>query len=106
MRWRILLLPHWPDPNRIPKSQLGLLYAFSSGGELFFCPTGLAASLCGGQTVLGLSGELAGGHIIVETNYRVYAYTSSPIQIAILELFCKTEAIMPNLFVGESRAQA
>ena len=38
--------------------------------------------------------------IVVETNYRVYAYTSSLLKRAILELFCVQEYVMPNLFVG------
>jgi hypothetical protein len=31
---------------------------------------------------------------------QLYAYTSSHIQIAILELFCRTDALLPNLYVG------
>ncbi|MEW5318499.1 MAG: hypothetical protein WDW38_009715 [Sanguina aurantia] len=55
--------------------QLGLLYPFK-GPQ---------------QAVAGQAGAAAGaqGHIIVESNYRVYGYTSSPVQIAILELFCR-----------------
>ncbi len=41
-------------------------------GSIFFCPTRLAASLCGGYT--GDSGSRSlDGYIIVETNYRVIA---------------------------------
>ncbi|GFR52940.1 hypothetical protein Agub_g15602, partial [Astrephomene gubernaculifera] len=52
-----------------------------------------------------LSSECAGGdaHVIVESNYRVYAYTRSPVAIAVLELFVKREALLPNLFVGALR---
>eukprot|EP00955_Chlamydomonas_euryale_P026377 278381-Chlamydomonas_euryale.AAC.19 len=84
--------------------QLGLLMPFSAtdAGELYFCPTRLAASLCGGfkQGAVAANADIAGGHIIVETNYRVYAYTSSPVQVAILELFCRSDCVLPNLFVG------
>jgi hypothetical protein len=31
---------------------------------------------------------------------QVYAYTSSPLQYAILRLFVRCECILPNLFVG------
>eukprot|EP00195_Chlamydomonas_chlamydogama_P010376 CAMPEP_0202894508 /NCGR_PEP_ID=MMETSP1392-20130828/3906_1 /ASSEMBLY_ACC=CAM_ASM_000868 /TAXON_ID=225041 /ORGANISM="Chlamydomonas chlamydogama, Strain SAG 11-48b" /LENGTH=534 /DNA_ID=CAMNT_0049579235 /DNA_START=140 /DNA_END=1743 /DNA_ORIENTATION=- len=94
--------------------QLGLLQPFralqagsslpGSGGRgaLYFCPTRLASSLCGGfnpQAVVS-NADVAGGHIIVETNYRVYAYTSSPVQVAILELFMRNDCVLPNLFVG------
>ena len=29
------------------------------------------------------------GYIVVETNYRVYAYTDSNLQVALLALFCE-----------------
>ncbi|MEW5304728.1 MAG: hypothetical protein WDW36_007320 [Sanguina aurantia] len=96
--------------------QLGLLYPFKVHGSVHFCPTSLASSLCGGGVTGsgsgsggasagssgagGGSGRGTGGHIIVESNYRVYGYTSSPVQIAILELFCRKECLLPNLFVG------
>lgn len=65
--------------------QLGLLRPFvTREGELFFCPTRLASSLCGGGgmdggATLSTSADVAGGHVIVETNYRIYAYTSSQV---------------------------
>lgn len=31
---------------------------------------------------------------------QVYAYTSSAVAAATLELFCRREALLPNLFVG------
>ncbi|KAG1673265.1 hypothetical protein FOA52_002545 [Chlamydomonas sp. UWO 241] len=86
--------------------QLGLLMPFTVagavGGETYFCPTRLASSLCGGfkQATVSANADIAGGHIIVETNYRVYAYTSSPVQVAILELFTRNDCVLPNLFVG------
>ena len=40
------------------------------------------------------------GFIIVETNYRIYAYTSSPLQISILGLFCSIKARFANLLIG------
>jgi hypothetical protein len=43
-------------------------------GSLYFCPTRLASSLCsgarGGVSDL-LNTDVAGGHIIVESNYKV-----------------------------------
>ncbi|KAI0244533.1 RNA polymerase II transcription factor B 52 kDa subunit [Massospora cicadina] len=38
--------------------------------------------------------------IIVETNYRVYAYTKSPLQIAILNLFISLKARFANMVEG------
>lgn len=40
------------------------------------------------------------GYIVVETNYRVYAYTSSPLQIAILALFTELLYHFSNMVVG------
>ncbi|KAG2428431.1 hypothetical protein HXX76_011551 [Chlamydomonas incerta] len=125
-------------------TQLGLLAVFQTdGGELFYTPTRLAASLCGGASGGGGGGgaggkggagggggggALAGGrggggagvsaaaaaaveaggagsdaYVIVESNYRVYVYTRSPVTIAVLELFVRREALLPNLFVGAIR---
>uniref|UniRef100_A0A6M2DRY9 General transcription factor IIH subunit 4 n=1 Tax=Xenopsylla cheopis TaxID=163159 RepID=A0A6M2DRY9_XENCH len=40
------------------------------------------------------------GYIIVETNYRVYAYTNSSLQVALLGLFTELLYRFPNLVVG------
>lgn len=41
------------------------------------------------------------GYLIIETNYRVYAYTSSPLQIALLSLFITLKSRHPNLVTGK-----
>ena len=41
------------------------------------------------------------GYIIIETNFRIYAYTSSPLQIAILQLFSNLKMRFPNLVTGK-----
>lgn len=41
------------------------------------------------------------GYIIIETNFRVYAYTSSHLQIAILQLFTKLSTRYPNMVAGK-----
>ncbi|KAJ0174375.1 hypothetical protein K1T71_010521 [Dendrolimus kikuchii] len=40
------------------------------------------------------------GYIVVETNYRVYAYTQSNLQVALLGLFTELVYRFPNLVVG------
>jgi transcription initiation factor TFIIH subunit 4 len=40
------------------------------------------------------------GFIILETNYRIYAYTESPLQIAVLNLFVRLSTRYPNLVTG------
>ncbi|KAF8246286.1 transcription factor Tfb2 [Wilcoxina mikolae CBS 423.85] len=41
------------------------------------------------------------GFIIIETNYRVYAYSNSPLAIAILDLFTKLGTRFPNLVTAK-----
>ena len=40
------------------------------------------------------------GYIIVETNYRIYAYTDSKLQISLLALFTELLYRFPNVTVG------
>lgn len=53
-----------------------------------FYPTRLALNIASGQSrsQLDMNRE---GYIVVETNYRVYAYTDSNLQVALLGLFCE-----------------
>ena len=41
------------------------------------------------------------GYIILETNYRLYAYTSSPLLISILSLFSSLHTRYPNLITAK-----
>ncbi|KAL7746892.1 RNA polymerase II transcription factor B 52 kDa subunit [Sorochytrium milnesiophthora] len=54
----------------------------------------------GDVTERGAMSDVEQGFIIIETNYRVYAYTSSPLQIAILDLFIDIKARFPNMVSG------
>jgi len=78
----------------------------------YFYPTRLATTLTSDSNTtisatnatLGSSLSSSGaskGFIIVETNYRVYAYTSSPLQIALLSLFINLRSRHPNLVTGK-----
>ena len=110
----------WETKATCALSQLGLLYPFKDkeSGQYWILPTHLSKLLCHGDqgtldnlygnrldsspsssssAALGISTEEG---IVVETNYRVYAYTSSPLKRFVLELFCQQEYILPNLFVG------
>lgn len=80
-------------------AQLGLLKARKhKTTTVQLAPTWLASTAAGGPaTGRGLAAD---GFVIVETNYRVYAYTASPVRQAILKLFIKCEVLLPNLFVG------
>ncbi|KAL7409438.1 transcription factor Tfb2-domain-containing protein [Mrakia frigida] len=41
------------------------------------------------------------GFIVIETNFRVYAYTDNVLQISVLNLFVQFKARFPNMVVGE-----
>lgn len=41
------------------------------------------------------------GFIILETNYKLYAYTDSPLQIAVLNLFCHLKTRFANMVTGQ-----
>ncbi|KAJ1667607.1 RNA polymerase II transcription factor B 52 kDa subunit [Coemansia sp. RSA 1813] len=96
----------------------GLLYL--DGAARRFYPTHLITSLTSGSAATTGSttssssakplsksadiGEMAvpseSGYIILETNCRLYAYTSSPLQIAILNLFVHLVNRFPNFVTG------
>lgn len=102
---------------------LGLLYIPSSQNNFSghpveatdFFPTRLATTLTSSAAALrsiasGVSAATAdnagGGFIVIETNYRLYAYTSSPLQIAVLSLFCKLSTRFPNMVTGRVTRQS
>lgn len=87
----------------------GLIYIPPSTNSHFF-PTRLATTLTSDSSALrsvsaGFDAALTSstgskGFIVIETNYRLYAYTSSPLQIAVLALFTKLGARYPNMVSG------
>jgi len=93
-------------------SAMGIVYRSSKDARVFY-PTRLATTLTsesGGLNTIGgtvtsssdtTSSPATKGFIIIETNYRLYAYTSSLIQIAIISLFCKLQHRFPNLISGK-----
>jgi transcription initiation factor TFIIH subunit 4 len=72
---------------------LGLVQWDASVDAVFVGP--LAASLIGAADAAAEE-----GFIVLETNYRLYAYTSSPIDIAVICLFTQPLTRLPNLVVG------
>ncbi|KAH3917688.1 RNA polymerase II transcription factor B subunit 2 [Parastagonospora nodorum] len=91
-------------------SAMGIVYRSSKDSPTFY-PTRLATTLTSdsgalpgsdvGTTEKPDSKAQNKGFIIVETNYRLYAYTNSLIQIAILSLFTKLQHRFPNLVSGK-----
>ncbi|KAF8427842.1 transcription factor Tfb2-domain-containing protein [Tirmania nivea] len=94
--------------------EYGIVYSRKTSSQRFY-PTRLATSLtseaaslrsasAGFNTALSKgSGE---GFVIIETNYRVYAYTDSPLQIAVLSLFARLSARYPNMVAGRISRQS
>ncbi|KAF8629954.1 hypothetical protein AX17_005520 [Amanita inopinata Kibby_2008] len=69
-----------------------------------FSPTRLATTLTSSSPLLptsaGTSSGPQEGFIVLETNYRLYAYTDNPLQTAVLNLFVSLKYRFPNLVVG------
>jgi len=92
-------------------TDFGIVYRSSPTSTRFY-PTRLATTLTSETTALTntaspISNSLHGssdaskGYIIVETNYRLYAYTSSLLQISVLNLFARLTTRFPNLVAGK-----
>lgn len=82
--------------------EFGLVYQRKRKEGRFY-PTRLALNItCKDVTPLVLDENVAQekGYIVVETNYRVYAYTDSNLQVALLGLFTELLYRFPNLVVG------
>jgi len=75
-------------------SLFGLVYRKKPNSRNFFS-TRLAIQLSSGHT-----GLQDAGFIILETNFKLYAYTTSALQIQRLELFCEILFLLPNLVVA------
>lgn len=91
-------------------SDLGIIYQSSPESPDFY-PTRLATTLTSdsdASTSANLSSSLttsstsqSQGFIIIETNFRIYAYTSSPLQTSLLALFTNLRSRHPNLITAK-----
>ncbi|GFR61365.1 general transcription factor IIH subunit 4 [Elysia marginata] len=83
--------------------EFGLVYQRKRKSHRYY-PTRLAINIVSGVSkAVAASAKLdthRPGFIVVETNYRVYAYTDSPLQVALLALFCEMLYRFPNLAVA------
>jgi len=84
-------------PTRLATTLTSSASALRSVSSGFTAATGDSAAAGG----LPGSGSESKGSIILETNYRLYAYTSSPLQIAVLALFAKLSSRFPGLVTGK-----
>lgn len=98
-------------------ADFGIVYQENPEATHFY-PTRLATTLTSDSSALSnpVTGSINGsadetgnsgsGFIIIETNYRLYAYTSSPLQISLLSLFTNLKYRFPNLVTGKITRQS
>ncbi|KAL4877297.1 transcription factor Tfb2-domain-containing protein [Aspergillus karnatakaensis] len=98
-------------------ADFGIVYQDSPEASHFY-PTRLATTLTSDSSALsnpladtssadgGDSNQSGSGFIIIETNYRLYAYTSSPLQISLIALFTTLKYRFPNLVTGKITRQS
>lgn len=83
--------------------EFGLVYQRKRKEGRFY-PTRLAHNITSRNAVPTIQEDGSAaqdkGYIVVETNYRVYAYTDSNLQVALLGLFTELLYRFPNLVVG------
>lgn len=86
--------------------EFGLVFQRKRKSRRYY-PTRLAITLAAGVTANPSSatsmspGTGDAGFIVVETNYRVYAYTNSELQIALVALFSEMLYRFPNVVVAQ-----
>ncbi|XP_073011908.1 general transcription and DNA repair factor IIH subunit TFB2 isoform X2 [Typha latifolia] len=78
-------------------ADLGLVKLQQGRKESWFIPTKLATNLSIGFSDSSSRKE---GFVVVETNFRMYAYSTSKLHCEILRLFSRIEYQLPNLIVG------
>ncbi|KAM1652492.1 hypothetical protein EV2_005186 [Malus domestica] len=78
-------------------ADLGLIKLQQGRKDSWFIPTKLATNL---SVSLTDSSSRKQGFVVVETNFRLYAYSTSKLHCEILLLFSRVEYQLPNLIVG------
>ncbi|KAF8473988.1 transcription factor Tfb2-domain-containing protein [Kalaharituber pfeilii] len=95
--------------------EYGIVYSRKSSSQRFY-PTRLATSLtsevgtlrsvAAGFNKVLQNASSSEGFVVIETNYRLYAYTDSPLQIAVLSLFTRLNSRYPNMVSGRISRQS
>ncbi|XP_070175821.1 general transcription factor IIH subunit 4-like isoform X2 [Littorina saxatilis] len=78
--------------------EFGLVYQRKRKSQRYY-PTRLAINIATGVKAVA-SDTHRPGFIVVETNYRIYAYTDSPLQVALIALFSEMLYRFPNMVVA------
>mmetsp|Transcript_817 Transcript_817/g.2296 ORF Transcript_817/g.2296 Transcript_817/m.2296 type:complete len:473 (+) Transcript_817:111-1529(+) len=77
---------------------LGVVFIRSAASSKRFYPTHLASAIISSTQAVNSSRSL--GHIIVESNFRVYVYTASRAWIEVLQIFLKLLCLLPDAVVA------
>eukprot|EP00457_Paulinella_chromatophora_P005402 gb/GEZN01005419.1/.p1 GENE.gb/GEZN01005419.1/~~gb/GEZN01005419.1/.p1 ORF type:complete len:516 (+),score=82.08 gb/GEZN01005419.1/:180-1727(+) len=78
-------------------ASFGLIYVRAQKGRRFY-PTHLALNLS--STTAPQATLHHKGFIIVETSFKLYAFTTSRLQLALLKMFCHVTYELPNMIAG------
>uniref|UniRef100_A0A6A7FVE9 General transcription factor IIH subunit 4 n=1 Tax=Hirondellea gigas TaxID=1518452 RepID=A0A6A7FVE9_9CRUS len=70
-----------------------------------FYPTRLVLNITSGEKKSQLM-EVVSGNLVLETNFRIYAYNPSQLQVALLAIFSDIECRFPNLLVSTISRQS
>jgi transcription initiation factor TFIIH subunit 4 len=91
-------------------TSFGLIYMRAESrnanrGPHMYYPTKLALNLSSSTSTnnaatASASGVVEEGYLILETTFRLYAFTTSPFNTALLGLFCRLDIALPNLLIG------
>ncbi|XP_064387820.1 general transcription factor IIH subunit 4-like [Halichondria panicea] len=79
--------------------QFGMAYQRKRSSRRFY-PTKLIINLVTGNETTQSISNPKDGFVVLETNFRIMAYTSSSLQVAILGQFAQLQYRFPNLVVG------
>ena len=99
----LIHVPHHKRSRFFP-TRLATTLTTSGSSSLRTISEGVAAATSAGSGSnasgpLGTGAEQQGS-VVVETNYRIYAYTQSTLQIAVLALFTKLNMRFPDMVAG------
>ncbi|EFX00435.1 tfiih and nucleotide excision repair factor 3 complexes subunit [Grosmannia clavigera kw1407] len=122
MDFGLIYIPPHDRASQYFPTRLATTLTSSGAAALRSLSTGFAAASANSTAAAGLPGTGTGsnnnhvgaastansaattegrGSVILETNFRLYAYTASPLQIAVLALFSKLSQRFPGMVAGK-----
>jgi transcription initiation factor TFIIH subunit 4 len=87
------------NQNRAPKMYYPTRLALNLSSTSV-APPAPAAAAAAASSSGAIVPAASDGYIILETTFRLYAFTTSPFHTALLGLFCRLDIALPNLLVG------